>query len=203
MKERERQGKGERTEDLQKLTHPSSLTSRPQQVSGASPSTAIHFTQPFMRAGPHSTLAKRHPGHPGRGHGVTTHEPQVQGAGLQGDPVFTFLFRVSPVPTSPSRALLGQHSKPGVCEAPSCQVCRLVSLQSLNFKLDRDCEVPEGREEERRLRGRGPGSWASGARGLHPGPGQLSVSAGNALSTASLRSPKPWVTTPVICSATC
>ena len=136
-----------------------------------------------MRAGPHSTLAKRYPGHPGRGHGVATLEPQVQGAGLQGDLVFTFLSRVSPVPTSPSWALLGQHREPGVSEAPSCQVCRLLSLQSLNFKLDRDCEVPKGREQERHLRGRGPGSWASGARGLDPGPAQHSMSAGNALST--------------------
>ena len=108
-----------------------------------------------------------------------------------------------PCPPHPAGPSWGQHWKAGVSEAPSCQVCRLLSLQSLNFKLDRDCEVPKGREQERHLRGRGPGSWASGARGLDPGPAQLSVSAGNALSTASLRSPQPWVTTPVVCSATC
>lgn len=43
-----------------------------------------------------------------------------------------------------------------------------MSLQNLNFKLGRDCEVLEGREQERWLRGRGPGGWGSGARGLDP-----------------------------------
>ena len=203
VKERERQGKGERTEDLQKHTHPliPDFTSPASVRRFTLYSNSLYST--FHEGRSPSTLAKRYPGHPGRGHGVATLEPQVQGAGLQGDLVFTFLSRVSPVPTSPSWALLGQHREPGVSEAPSCQVCRLLSLQSLNFKLDRDCEVPKGREQERHLRGRGPGSWASGARGLDPGPAQLSVSAGNALSTASLRSPQPWVTTPVVCSATC
>ena len=68
------------------------------------------------------------------------------------------------MPTSPSQALLGQHREPGVSEAPSCQVCKPVLLQSLNFKLGRDYEVLKGREQERCLRGRGPGGWASGAR---------------------------------------
>ena len=93
------------------------------------------------------------------------------------------------MPTSPSRALLGQHREPRLSEAPSCQVFKPVLLQSLNFKLGRDCKVPEGREQERCLRGRGPGGWALGARGLHPGPAQHGVSAGNVLSTASLCSP--------------
>ena len=142
-------------------------------------------------------------GRPLEGQRVTAPEPQVQGAGLQGDLVFRFLSRVSPVPPSPSQALLGHHRKPRVSEVPSCQVSKPVSLQSLNFKLGRDCEVPEGREQERCLCGRGPGDWALGVQGRYPGPPQHSVSAGNKLSTPSLCSPKPWVTTPVICSATC
>ena len=44
------------------------------------------------------------------------------------------------MPTSPSQALLGQHREPGISEATFCQVCKLVSLQSLNFKLGRDYE---------------------------------------------------------------
>ena len=85
------------------------------------------------------------------------------------------------MPTSPSQALLGHHRKPWVSEATLCQVCKPVSLQSLNFKLGRDCEVPEGREQERCLRGRGPGDWALGVRGCYPGPPQHRVSAGNEL----------------------
>ena len=54
---------------------------------------------------------------------------------------------------------------PSGSEASSCQVCKLVSLQNLNFKLGRDCKVPEGREQERCLRDRGPGGWASGGLG--------------------------------------
>ena len=44
------------------------------------------------------------------------------------------------MPTSPNQALLGHHREPGVSEATLCQVCKLVSLQSVNFKLGRDYE---------------------------------------------------------------
>ena len=94
-------------------------------------SNSLSLTFHECRSPQHS--CQETPWTPRRGPRITTLEPHVQGAGLQWDPVFRFLSRVSPVPTSPSQALLGQHREPGISEATFCQVCKLVSLQSLNF----------------------------------------------------------------------
>ena len=129
-----------------------------------------------MSTGPHSTPGRRHP---------ISQPPRLRSKGqgcreTQSSDSCPGSLLCPPHPAGPS---WGQHREAGVSEAASCQVCKLVSLQSLNFKLDRDCEVPKGREQQRCLRDRGPGSWASGAQGLDPGPAQCSMSAGNALST--------------------